>query len=88
VLFSSGLIAGGAIAGLLFAALAGLETSVVDASGVARPMPLLDAWGLALAPRLLGADAAKALADSAEWSIAALIALAIGLFLVARRTRS
>jgi uncharacterized oligopeptide transporter (OPT) family protein len=87
VLFASGLIAGGAIAGLLYAALAGIESTSPGEGGVPRPVPLLEAWGLALAPRLLGADAAEALTASASWSVVPLLALAAALFAVARRAR-
>ncbi|HTF36369.1 MAG TPA: oligopeptide transporter, OPT family [Myxococcota bacterium] len=86
-LFSSGLIAGGAIAGLLYAALAGLETTAKDASGAVRPVPLLEHWGLVLSHRLLGAEAARRLEASATWSIVPFLALAAGLLWVARRRR-
>ena len=85
VLCASGLIAGGAIAGLLFAALAGIEVTIMDAAGQARPASLLQHYGIELAPRLLGADAARALLDSANWSILPFLALALVLFVVASR---
>jgi len=87
-LFSSGLIAGGAIAGLFYAALAGIETTAKDASGAMRPVPLLEGWGLVLSHRLLGAEAARRLETSAAWSIVPFIALAAALLWVARRPRS
>jgi putative OPT family oligopeptide transporter len=86
VLFASGLIAGGAIAGLLYAALSGLETTVVAGDGVVRPAPLVEAFGLALAPRLLGPDLASALTASAEWSVVPLLGLAALVLAVARRS--
>jgi hypothetical protein len=79
------LIAGGAIAGLAYAALAGLESNVLDADGIARPQPLLEAWGLALAPRILSPETAQSLVASAEWSVLPLLALAGLLWWVARR---
>jgi putative OPT family oligopeptide transporter len=87
-LFSSGLIAGGAIAGLLYAALAGLETRVPDASGALRPVPLLEHFGLALSHRLLGAATAQRLEASAAWSITPFLGLAVALLWVARRGAS
>jgi hypothetical protein len=85
VLCASGLIAGGAIAGLLFAALAGIEVTTTDAAGQARPASLLQHYGIELAPRLFGADTARALLDSANWSILPFVALALVLFAVASR---
>jgi len=87
-LFSSGLIAGGAIAGLLYAALAGIETTARDSSGAMRPVPLLEHWGLVLSHRLLGPETARRLEASADWSIVPLLALAAALFWVARRRAS
>jgi len=84
-LFSSGLIAGGAIAGLLYAALAGLETTTADASGALRPVPLLVHFGLVLAPRLLGAETAQRLQANALWSITPFLCLAAALLWVALR---
>jgi hypothetical protein len=84
-LFSSGLIAGGAIAGLLYAALAGLETTAKDSTGTVRSIPLLEHWGLVLSHRLLGLEAARRLETSAAWSILPLLALAVALLWVARR---
>ncbi len=84
-LFSSGLIAGGAIAGLVVAALAGIEVQVPDASGVSRPMPLGRHLGLALAPRLLGESTARALEASASWTVAPFLLLALALLWVAAR---
>ena len=86
-LFASGLIAGGAIAGLLYAALSGLETRALGADGVLRPVPLLQGWGLVLSQRLFGPETARALASSAAWSIAPFLALAALLCVVAARVR-
>ena len=86
-LLASGLIAGGAIAGLAAAALAGIDVEVVGASGALRPVPLAEHYGLALAPRLLGADLAATLQHSAAWSVAPFLALALALFVVASRRR-
>ncbi len=86
-LFASGLIAGGAIAGLVGAALAGLDVEVTGADGVARPVALVQRFGLALAPRLFGEETAAALQNSAAWSIAPFLALAGLLLLVASRRR-
>ncbi len=87
ILFASGLIAGGAIAGLLGAALAGLEVEVVGTDGVVRPVALVTHFGLAVAPRLLGPEAAAALEHSAAWSVTPFAALAVLLLLVASRRR-
>jgi hypothetical protein len=86
-LWASGLIAGGALAGLAVALLQGLDALVVGADGVAHPVPLLAHWGLALAPRLLGEDAAKSLAASAGWTIAPFLLLAFALGWIATRGR-
>lgn len=86
-LFASGLIAGGAIAGLAAAALAGIDVEVSDTSGVVRPVPLAEHYGLTLAPRLLGPDLAAALQHHAAWSITPFLALALALFAVASRRR-
>lgn len=85
VLCASGLIAGGAIAGLLFAALSGIEVTITDAAGHVRPASLLQHYGIELAPRLLGAESARALLDNANWSILPFVALALLLFFVASR---
>jgi putative OPT family oligopeptide transporter len=84
-LFASGLVAGGALAGLATALLAGLEVETTGADGVARPVSLAAHWGLALAPRLLGEARAAALAANPWWTLAALLALAAALGWVARR---
>jgi putative OPT family oligopeptide transporter len=84
-LFASGLIAGGAIAGLVYAVLAGLETTTQDARGTVHPIPLLEHWGLVLSHRLLGAEAAQRLESNAAWSILPLLGLAALLLWVARR---
>lgn len=85
VLFSSGLIAGGAIAGLVVAALAGIEVERVAADGLPRALPLVRAFGLELAPRWLGTDAARALVESPGLAAGAFLALAALLFAVASR---
>ncbi len=85
VLFASGLIAGGAIAGLLYAVLAGLEASSPGPDGVPRPESLLRHLGLVLSERWLGPDASAALVANAWWTLAPFLVLAIGLFLVAAR---
>jgi uncharacterized oligopeptide transporter (OPT) family protein len=59
-LLASGLIAGGALAGLGVALLQGLDVEVTGADGVTRPVPLVAHYGLALAPRLLGPETAQA----------------------------
>jgi putative OPT family oligopeptide transporter len=84
-LFASGLIAGGAIAGLLGAALAGLEVDVTGTDGIVRPVGLIKHYGLALAPRLFGTDFAASLEHSAWWSITPFLCLALVLFVVASR---
>ncbi len=86
-LFSSGLIAGGALAGLAVALLQGLEVDVPGPDGVLHPVPLVARYGLALAPRILGAETASALAANATWSVIPLLALAIALGVVAARGR-
>lgn len=85
-LFASGLIAGGAIAGLLGAAVAGLEVEV-ESGGVVRPVSLVAHYGLALAPRIFGPDVAAFLVGNAWWSLAPFLALAAALFVVASRRR-
>jgi putative OPT family oligopeptide transporter len=84
-LFSSGLIAGGALAGLAVALLQGLDVDVAGPDGVVHPVPLVAHYGLALAPRLLGEETARALAANAVWSVIPLLALAVALGVVARR---
>jgi len=86
-LFASGLIAGGALAGLGIALLQGLDAQVLGPDGIVRPVPLVTHWGLALAPRLLGAENAEALAASAAWTISPFLLLALALALVGRRGR-
>lgn len=85
VLFASGLIAGGAIAGLLYALLAGIEATSVGPNGIARPEPLLRHLGLVLSERLLGADGSATLTGNAWWSIAPFLALALVLWARASR---
>jgi hypothetical protein len=84
-LFASGLVAGGALAGLAVALLQGLEVETVTPEGVSRPISLVARWGLALAPRLLGEETAKALDASATWTVIPLLALAAALGWVAAR---
>ena len=85
MLFASGLIAGGAIAGLLVAVLAGLEASSPGPDGVPRPESLLRHLGLVLSERWLGPAASAALVANACWTLAPFLVLAIGHFLVAAR---
>jgi hypothetical protein len=87
VLFASGLIAGGAIAGLLYAALAGIESSGPGPDGVPRPEPLLRHLGLVLSERMLGAEASQALAGNPWWTLTPFLALALALYAVAARRR-
>jgi len=84
-LFASGLVAGGALAGLAVALLQGLDVDVVGPDGATRSVPLVARLGLALAPRLLGEARASALAASAAWSIAPFLALAAALAWIAAR---
>lgn len=84
-LFASGLIAGGALAGLGVALLHGIDVDAVGAGGVVRPVPLVKAWGLALAPRIFGEAAAAALAANAWWSLTPFLILAGALGRVATR---
>lgn len=86
-LFASGLIAGGALAGLGVALLQGLDVEVAGADGVVRPVPLVAHYGLALAPRLFGPETAQALLDSTLWTLVPFGLLALGLGLVARLGR-
>ena len=85
VLFASGLIAGAAIAGLLYAALAGIETTSPGPDGIPRPEPLLRHLGLVLSEQLLGPDASAALVANAWWTLAPFLVLALALFFVAAR---
>jgi hypothetical protein len=87
VLFASGLIAGGAIAGLLYAALAGIESSGPGPDGVPRPESLLRHLGLVLSERMLGAEASQALVGSAWWTLTPFLVLALALYAVAARRR-
>jgi hypothetical protein len=88
VLYASGLIAGGAIAGLLYAALAGIEATSPGPDGVPRPEPLLRHLGLVLSERLLGPDAAASLVANPWWTLAPLLVLALALFAAASRRRA
>ena len=67
--------------------LQGLDVDVAGADGVVHPVPLVTQWGLALAPRLLGAARAQALSESAVWTLVPFLALALALGVVARRGR-
>jgi hypothetical protein len=87
VLFASGLIAGGAIAGLLYAALAGIESSGPGQGGVPRPQPLLRHLGLVLSERMLGAEASQALVGNPWWTLTPFLVLALALYAVAARRR-
>jgi hypothetical protein len=86
-LFASGLIAGGALAGLGVALLQGLDVEVTGADGVARPVPLVVHWGLALAPRWFGPETAQALVESTAWTLVPFGLLALTLGAVARLGR-
>jgi putative OPT family oligopeptide transporter len=79
-LFASGLIAGGALAGLAVALLHGVDVDVEGPDGVARPVSLVKHWGLALAPRIFGDEMGAWLTSSPLWTIApfALLAVALG----------
>jgi hypothetical protein len=86
-LFASGLIAGGALAGLAVALLQGIDVDVAGPGGVLHPVPLVAHYGLALAPRIFGEETAHALAANPTWSVIPLLALAIALGVVATRAR-
>jgi hypothetical protein len=86
-LFASGLIAGGALAGLGVALLHGVDVDVEGPDGIVRPVSLVKHWGLALAPRILGEETAAALASSAAWTIGPFLLLAALLAWVALRAR-
>ena len=87
-LLASGLIAGGALAGLGVALLQGLDVEVTGADGVTRPVPLVAHYGLALAPRLLGPETAQALVESTTWTLVPFGLLALALGAVAWRGRT
>jgi putative OPT family oligopeptide transporter len=84
-LFASGLIAGGALAGLGVALLTGLDVEVPGPDGVVRPVSLVAHYGLQLAPRLFGEETARALGESALWTLVPFGLLALALGWVARR---
>jgi putative OPT family oligopeptide transporter len=88
VLFASGLIAGGAILGLLATAVEGLETKVVGADGIERPVTLIKHWGLELSHKLFSEGAVHFLESNAWWSIAPFLGLAALLYVVASRRPS
>ncbi len=85
VLFASGLIAGGALIGLLSAALEGVDTTVPGPDGLPRQVTLLKHWGLELCYKLFGEARGGAIEASANWSILPLVGLAGLLFWVASR---
>jgi putative OPT family oligopeptide transporter len=84
VLFSSGLIAGGALVGLVSAALEGLETTIAGPDGLPRQETLLKHWGLELSYKVFGQARGEAIEASA-WSILPLLALTAVLYWVASR---
>jgi hypothetical protein len=75
-LFASGLIAGGALAGLAVALLLGVDVDVEGPDGIARPVSLVKQWGLALAPRIFGDEAGAWLTSNAAWTLAPFLLLA------------
>ncbi len=87
VLFSSGLIAGGAIAGIFSAVLADDKTTI-DAAGNTTMTTLLEYFHLDLARLIFNKDAAHFLDSNPWWSIAPFLLLAFLLFKVAGGSRS
>jgi hypothetical protein len=85
VLFSSGLIAGGALVGLVSAALEGLETTIAGPDGLPRQETLLKHWGLELSYKVFGQVRGEAIEASAGWSILPLLGLTALLYWVASR---
>jgi putative OPT family oligopeptide transporter len=85
VLFASGLIAGGAIVGLISAALEGVETSVTGPDGLPQQVTLLKHWGLELSHRIFGEQFGSTIEASANWSILPLLGLGALLFWVASK---
>ena len=85
VLFASGLIAGGAIVGLIATALEGLETTTTGPDGVPRPVTLIKHWGLELSYKIFGEQGGAALEANAWWSILPLLALGALLYWVASK---
>ncbi len=85
VLFSSGLIAGGALVGLVSAALEGLETTIPGPDGLPQQETLLKHWGLELSYKVFGQVRGEAIEASATWSILPLLALTALLYWVASR---
>jgi len=85
VLFASGLIAGGAIVGLIATALEGLETTAAGPDGVAHPVTLIKHWGLELSYRIFGEASGAAIEANAWWSIIPLLALGALLYRVASK---
>jgi putative OPT family oligopeptide transporter len=85
VLFASGLIAGGAIIGLLSAALEGVETTVPGPNGLPQQVTLLKHWGLELAYKLFGEQRWAPIEANEWWSILPLLALGGLLYRVASK---
>ena len=58
-------------------------------TGSCGPVPLVKAWGLALAPRIFGDESAAALAANPWWTLAPFLVLAVALgWIAARRARN
>ncbi len=85
VLFSSGLIAGGALVGLVSAALEGLETTIPGPDGLPRQETLLKHWGLELSYKVFGQALGERIEASATWSFIPLVGLTVLLYWVASR---
>jgi putative OPT family oligopeptide transporter len=85
VLFSSGLIAGGALIGLFSAALEGVETTIPGPDGLPRQETLLKHWGLELSYKIFGQARGEAIEASATWSFIPLLGLMVLLYWVASR---
>jgi putative OPT family oligopeptide transporter len=85
VLFASGLIAGGAIIGLLSAALEGVETTVPGPNGLPQQVTLLKHWGLEFAYKLFGEQRWAPIEANAWWSILPLLGLGALLYRVASK---
>jgi putative OPT family oligopeptide transporter len=85
VLFASGLIAGGAILGLIATALEGLETTSPGPDGVPRPVTLIKHWGLELSYKIFGEQGGAAIEANAWWSILPLLSLGLLLYRVASK---
>ena len=85
MLFSSGLIAGGALVGLVSAALEGLETTIPGPDGLPRQETLLKHWGLELSYKVFGQALGERIEASATWSFIPLVGLTVLLYWVASR---